>query len=211
MFWERGRAKMKSILKDALILFAITAIAGVLLAVVNEVTKGPIAEQQAQLKQEACQNVFSDATEFVSVEVPAKDSAEYSNWSNQNPKNSIDEIYEAYDASHTFLGYVYTITNKEGYGGEIQFTMGIRLDGTLNGVSVLQTSETVGLGLEAENVLVPQFSGKNVTTFTYTKNGATTDSEIDAISSATITTNAFVNGVNAGLSYFQMNGGVANE
>ena len=42
----------------------------------------------------------------------------------------------------------------------------------------------------------------------YTKNGATQDDEINAISGATVTTNAMTNGVNAGLCAFRvMEGG----
>ena len=44
---------------------------------------------------------------------------------------------------------------------------------------------------------------KNVEKFTYTKTGASSDDEIDAISGATITTNAMTNGVNAGLCAFR--------
>lgn len=47
-----------------------------------------------------------------------------------------------------------------------------------------------------------QFAGKNVEKFEYTKTGATEDNQIDVISGATITTNAMVNGVNAGLAAF---------
>ena len=49
--------------------------------------------------------------------------------------------------------------------------------------------------------------------FVYTKSGAVADNEIDAISGATITTNAVTNGVNAGLYYFQteLKGGSENE
>ena len=57
--------------------------------------------------------------------------------------------------------------------------------------------------MRAEEVLKPQFADKNVEQFTYTKNGAVSESEIDAISGATITTNAVTNGVNACLYYFQ--------
>ena len=57
-----------------------------------------------------------------------------------------------------------------------------------------------------------QFAGKQVDAFTYTKNGASADGEIDAISGATITTNAMTNGVNAGLCAFRvMEGGEGNE
>jgi len=67
--------------------------------------------------------------------------------------------------------------------------------------------------MEAESVLKPQYAGKNVTQFTVTKTGATSDDQIDAISGATITSNAVTNGVNAGLYYFQnvLGGGTANE
>ena len=80
--------------------------------------------------------------------------------------------------------------------------MGVTTDGVLNGISLLSISETAGLGMRAGEVLVPQFENKDVDRFTYTKTGSTADSEIDAISGATITTSAVVNGVNAGLVYF---------
>ena len=57
-------------------------------------------------------------------------------------------------------------------------------------------------------------TNKNVKSFAYTKTGSTSDSEIDAISGATITTRAMTNGVNAGLSYFRdslVKGGVIHE
>ena len=107
-----------------------------------------------------------------------------------------------------------TVTDHEGYGGDIQFSIGIRNDGTVNGISILSISETAGLGMNADSVLKPQFADKNVEQFEYTKTGAPGDNQIDAISGATITTNAVVNGVNAGITYFRtqlMEGGNANE
>ena len=114
----------------------------------------------------------------------------------------IDEVMQALDGSGQLLGYVITVTDHEGYGGDIQFSMGVTLDGTLNGISLLSISETAGLGMKAGDVLVPQFENKQVESFTYTKSGAANDSEIDVISGATITTNAIVNGVNGGLMFF---------
>ena len=103
--------------------------------------------------------------------------------------------------------------DKEGYGGDIQFTLGITNEGTTNGISILAISETPGLGMEAESVLKPQFEGKKAAQFNYTKTGAVSEDQIDAISGATITTNAVTNGVNAGLYYFQnvLGGGMADE
>jgi len=47
-----------------------------------------------------------------------------------------------------------------------------------------------------------QFAYKNVDKFKYTKSGATADNEIDALSGATITTNAMTNGVNSAVIAF---------
>ena len=109
------------------------------------------------------------------------------------------------------MGYVITVTTHEGYGGDIRFSVGIRNDGTVNGISILNIAETPGLGMKAEEVLKPQFAGKTVSQFAYTKTGAVATEEIDAISGATITTNALVNGVNAGLNYFknELGGGIS--
>ena len=188
-----------TIVKDALILFLITAVAGVLLAFVNELTKEPIARQKEEAVNEACRAVFPDADEFVQI-TPDKDISE---WSAKYPKDLAEAVYEA-KSGGAVCGYVINMCNKEGYGGAIRFSMGVTLDGTMGGVSILETSETPGLGLNAQDVLVPQFKGKSAESFVYVKGGASAENEIDAISSATITTRAFVNGVNAGLEYFRM-------
>lgn len=193
---------MKGMIKDALILFAITLIAGLMLGVVNDITKEPIAQQEQKAKNEACQNVFAAADSFEAQELADSAQIEQVLADAGISGADIDELMAAKDASGALLGYVITVTDHEGYGGDIQFSMGITNEGTLNGISLLSISETAGLGMRAGEVLVPQFSDKNVSRFTYTKTGATADSEIDAISGATITTNAVVNGVNAGLAYF---------
>ena len=191
----------KSMIKDALILFAITLVAGLLLGFVYDVTKEPIAQQKAKAKAEACKNVFAEADSFEAVVSEDGPTAYFV--ADLNSNVDIDEVMQALDSSGQLLGYVITVTDHEGYGGDIQFSMGVTLDGTLNGISLLSISETAGLGMKAGDVLVPQFANKKVESFTYTKSGSTSDSEIDAISGATITTNAVVNGVNGGLLFFQ--------
>ena len=52
---------MKNIIKDACILFAITLVAGILLGLVYNVTKDPIAQQNEKAKQKAYQEVIADA------------------------------------------------------------------------------------------------------------------------------------------------------
>lgn len=205
--------EQKSMIKDALILFAITLAAGLLLGFVYNVTKEPIAQQKAKAKAEACRNVFAAAETFEPV--MSEDGPTAFFMAGEDSNVDINEVMQALDASGQLIGYVITVTDHEGYGGDIQFSMGVTLDGILNGISLLSISETAGLGMKAGDVLVPQFTNKNVPQFTYTKSGSTNDSEIDAISGATITTNAVVNGVNGGLLFFntleEAQGGVANE
>ena len=192
---------MKEMMKNTGIMLAITIVAGLVLGFVYQITKEPIAQQEAKAKQEACQEVFQDAASFEPMEIVATDDA---GWAEAGyAQESIDEVMSAMDASDSLLGYVITVTTKEGYGGDIQFSIGIRTDGTVNGMSILSISETAGLGMRADEVLKPQFADKQVEKFEYTKSGAASESQIDAISGATITTNAVTNGVNAGLYYFQ--------
>ncbi len=204
---------MKDMIKDAVILFVITLVAGFLLGFVYDVTKEPIAEQKAKAKIEASKNVFADAQDFIAYEGFDAEAAKAVVNNAGISGADIDEVMKAVDASGNILGYVVTVTDHNGYGGDIQFSMGVTIDGTLNGISLLSIAETAGLGMKAEDVLVPQFENKAVEWFTYTKSGAVNDSEIDAIGGATITTVAIVDGVNAGLSYVQSikEGGTANE
>lgn len=201
---ERSAGKKGGVLHDAAVLFAITLIAGIILGFVYQITKNPIAVQEEKARTEACKEVFADAVTFEVAEefdyTLAKDLFSQAGFSAQSLS---DVVRAAKGANGELLGYVLTVTTSEGYGGDIVFTMGIRLDGTVNGISILSISETPGLGMRAEEVLKPQFTDKNVTQFEYTKSGAVSDSQIDAISGATITTNAITNGVNAGLEYFR--------
>lgn len=199
------------IIKDALALTLITLVAGVALGGVYEITKDPIARQEAQAKAEAYEQVFTDAAAFEEVEMDdtliqtIRDQLDQEGYKAQ----SIEEVMRAEDQSGEILGYAFTVVTSEGYGGDIRFSMGVQNDGTLNGISILSIGETAGLGMNADTpAFKDQFVGKQVEKLQYTKNGATQDDEINAISGATVTTNAMTNGVNAGLCAFRvMEGG----
>lgn len=195
---------MKNMLKDAAILFAITLVSGLILGFVYQLTKEPIAIQEEKAKQEAYKEVFETAATFTAVEdlgvTKANETLLEGGFTGAELS---DMIQQAFDEAGNPIGYVLTVTSHEGYGGDITFTMGITNEGMLNGISILSILETPGLGMKAEAVLKPQFAQKTATQFTYTKTGAMDDSQIDAISGATITTNAVTNGVNAGIYYFQ--------
>ncbi|MCM1136581.1 MAG: RnfABCDGE type electron transport complex subunit G [Clostridium sp.] len=192
---------MKNMIKDAAVLLVITLFSGLILGVVYQITKEPIAQAEAEAAAKAYSEVFPAASEFVLTKSAEPEREEWAVAGFEGV--TVENVLEALDKDGTKLGYVLTVTSHEGYGGDITFTMGIDNDGVLNGISILSISETAGLGMRAEEVLVPQFSGKSVASFTYTKTGAASDNEIDAISGATITTNAVTTAVNGGLYYFQ--------
>ena len=181
---------MNKILKNTLILTAITLIAGLGLGLVHEITLNPIAQAQEKAKKEAWQAVFPDAKldEFKETDVDQK----------AGVNATIDEVCTVGDT-----GYVITTTDKDGYGGDIQVSVGIQSDGTVTGVSFLSLSETAGLGMKAkEPSFYEQYVGKNPTKFAVSKDGGDGE-QIDALSGATITSRAVTGAVNAALGYYQ--------
>lgn len=208
----KNKSEISVMLKEAGILFAITLLSGLLLGVVYEVTKEPIRLQQEKAVQEACKAVFPGSGEGISFEVvDAKVSSATVNDLAQN-NVEIGTVYAASEAGE-FKGYVVESVSTKGYGGKIVLYVGVGADKTVGGVSILELKETAGLGMEAPNVLAPQFAGKRVESFVYTKTGAKEENEVDAISSATITTKAVTNAVNGGLrvALELMEGGAVNE
>lgn len=204
-------AEKKTMLKEAGILFAITLIAGLLLGGVHELTKEPIAKQQQKAVMEACSAVFPGNNNLTFTEIPYAVPADVQD-SLAEQGVTIGTVFEATDASG-LIGYVVESASSKGYGGTIDLYVGISTKGIVEGVSILEISETPGLGMEAPNVLTPQFAGKKAETFVYTKTGATADNEVDAISSATITTKAVTNAVNGAVVVASdlCEGGAANE
>lgn len=199
-----------TMLHDAIILFAITLIAGVLLGFVYELTKAPISKQEEAAKIAAYQEVFSDAASFEEVEFSKEEALAIV--TEVYPKESIDEVMKALDSSGSCLGYVITATSNEAYDGSLQLSVGIRMDETINGISFLKLTESAGLGMEADPVLKVQFTDRKIENFVVTKIGASATNEIDAISGATITSRAVTNAVNASIEYFRSAlGGGSNE
>lgn len=209
---------MKEILSNSIKLCLITLISGLLLGMVYEITKTPRADQEEKTKQEAYKKVFKNADSFDDFDYEEKDLKKYLKDHDCSSGAEINDIVTAKDKSGNEIGYVVTVTDKEGYGGDIKFTFGIQKDGTINGISFLSISETAGVGMKAkESKFKKQFEGRNVEKITYTKTGAKDDTQIDAISGATITTNAVTNGVNAGIMTYKfitessVQGGQSNE
>ena len=187
---------MNKIIKNTIILTLITVIAGLGLGAVYEITKEPIAAAQETAKKEAWQAVFPEASldDFKAAELDYDLMTQVV--ADLGIVATIDEVCKVGD-----LGYVVTATDKEGYGGDIQVTVGIKADGTVNGVSILSISETAGLGMKAtEPAFYEQYSGKQTEQFYVSKDGGSGE-PIDALSGATITSRAVTGAVNAALSY----------
>ena len=192
----------KKIVHDALILTAFTLVLGMLLGIVYEVTKEPIAAANLAAAQEAYKEVFEDADSFEALD--GFDSEAATAVATENGySDSIDDIQEALDASGSVIGYVITVTAKDASQDNITFSVGIQNDGTVNGYSVTSIAETPGLGMKVEDEdFYSQFNGKQVDSFEVVKSAPSADNEIEAISGATISSKAVANGVNAALVYF---------
>ena len=193
---------MKQMMKDAMILFLITLISGAALGLVYEVTKEPIAQQEQKAKNEAYQNVFEAAEDFTELTEEAYSPDALTAFVKENGFDaSIDGVAQALSGDGSVLGYVITVTDHEGYGGDIKITVGVTKDGTVSGVSILSISETAGLGMRAtEAKFQEQYVGKTTDKFYVSKDGGEGE-PIDAISGATITSRAFTGAVNTAIGY----------
>ena len=98
------------------------------------------------------------------------------------------------------------INSSLGYSGDIVFLLGYRFDGTITGIEFLEVSESPGLGLNIkEDFFKNDFKNKKAESFRYIKNRdkntPKNDGDVDALSGATISTNAVTEAVNAGICY----------
>lgn len=169
------------IIKVGVILFLITAISAGILAAVNAATAPIIEENSINKRKEAMNKVLPEANEnFTEYEyVPSGES-------------SVTAVYTADDAG------VVVLCEPNGYGGAISLVVGIKADGTVNGVDITSQSETPGLGANCvKEDFRAKFTGKTAG-ITVVKNGAK-ENQVDAMSSATITTKAVTKGVNDAL------------
>ena len=196
--------KQSGFIKDAIILFAITLISGLILGFVYDITKAPIAAAAKAAKNEAYAVVFPDAKDFEESDAETSKIAETVDEISGKGFGhvNIDEVVDAKDKSGNNIGRVITATSKDGYNGTVQLSVGIKSDGTVVGITFLTLAETPGLGMRAgEKDFYSQYANKNTKEFKLVKGSASGDNEIAAISGSTITSSAVTNAVNAAL-YF---------
>ncbi|MDD5195427.1 MAG: FMN-binding protein [Candidatus Omnitrophica bacterium] len=157
---------MKEIIKYGIILAVICIVASGALAGVYSITKTKIitqaqAEEEAGLKQ-----VIPQAIRFEEVK-----------------QGNETAYYKAYDAGGLVLGVAFKVSAK-GYSSTIDTIVGMKLDGTIIAIKVLNQNETPGLGSRvAEDEFTGRFAGK------------TDVSGVDTISGATISSKSVIESV----------------
>ncbi len=184
------KSDILNIFSVALKLFLITAISACVLAIINNIT-APIIEKNTTDKQElAMKSVNENAVRFEKADMSALALVDL--------QCAVSGVYNAVDAQDKTIGYAVMVSTG-GYGGEILLTVGIDTDLKVTGIDIISHSETPGLGakcIKAE--FKNQFIGKGAD-IQVVKSGAK-DNQIDAITSATITSKAVTNGVNTAIS-----------
>ena len=198
---------MNNTFKNVLCLTVITIVAGFGLGYVYDITAEPIRRMEEATQMEAYRSVFPEAAVFEDAQEALNPSDGPSSLYTAGGCD-VDSVVIAEDSAGNRLGYVINVTTHEGYGGDISLSVGINNEGVVKGMEILDISDTAGLGMKAkESGFKDQFKDKAVSSFTYTKTGAASEFEIDAISGATITTKAVTNAVNAAISCYGALGG----
>lgn len=200
-------AKKSGLMKDALILFAITLISGVALGGVYEVTKEPIIQATIASNNRTYREVFADASTFDEDASLAGKIADCNEKLKSQDFGSVgvQTVLNAKDESGKKIGYVVNSYSKDSYNGLIEISVGLKEDGTITAIGFRLTTDTPGLGLKAKDPsFKDQYIGKKAPSLSVVKTGNADDTQINAISGATITSRATTNAVNAAL-YFLHN------
>ncbi len=178
-------AKLESSFRNmVVVLLVITLVASLSLAAVYNVTKQPIEAARQAKKEKAIKKVlpvFGQLEEEAVLPPTGKDPV---------------VVYKAFNAD-TLVGYTVETYSDNGFGGRIQLMIGFLPDLSIYNTAVLKHMETPGLGdkMDVEKSNFPvQFERMKAESFPLAvkKDGGA----VDAITAATISSRAFVDGVN---------------
>lgn len=168
-----------SMIRLTLILFVITAVTALLLGLVNYITADRIAAITEEKTASAMREVL-EAENYSVVDYTGGDS-------------QITAVFAADD-----LGHVVRLS-VSGSQGMIDMVVGVDTAGVVTGVSIVNMSETAGLGSKAaDESFRSQYVGATGG-LAVNKDGGT----IDALTGATVTSRAVTNGVNAAVEAVQ--------
>lgn len=188
-------SKAKEIIVPAVSLFLICVVVTALLALTNAVTAPKIDALAVETQEASKKQVLSSANSFSEEKQVEKDGVSYT-------------YYDGLASDGSVVGYVF-VTSAKGYGGDISVMVGVLGDGTVAGVNILSINETAGLGMNAKNQsFLDQFLGKSGEIGVAKNNPS--DTEIQALTGATITSSAMATAVNTALSLYAEIGGGQN-
>ena len=169
---------MNKALKLGIKLLIITAVSALVLAFTNSVTEPIIKKAEQEKLNESLKIAFPEGKDFEEVKGKFPD--------------AIKGVYKADGGK----GYVFHINSKGGYGGDIEFIIGVDGENKLTGFSPLKHSESAGFGLQMEE----DWFKKGVKGVSMDKKvGASetgSENDIVGISGATYSTTAILNGIN---------------
>jgi len=182
--------KNNKILKLTIFLLLVCGVSAFLIAYVNQITVDVITQQKLDAKKAGYEEVYPDASEYIEEEYEGTDPV-------------ISAVVFAKDGSED-AGVIYTIV-PSGYNGTIEALVGFDIETKkITGVKVLSQAETAGLGANVqESWFTARFAGKSAEQeLTVVKTEPGQDNEVQAITAATITSNAITSGINAARSDF---------
>jgi len=185
---------MRNIVKLGVFLCIIAGIAGLSLSYVNGLTYPIIQQQLEDEKLNGFQEVYPGAKDI-------KDESSKYLGSNSDPL--LTEVNVVYDENNA-VGVIYT-AEPAGYSGKIQLLVGLDIsDKKITAIKILSQSETPGLGAKAkESFFTDRFKAKKTeSVLEVVTKEPVGDSEVLAITSATITSKAVTTGVNAARQHF---------
>ena len=166
-----------------LVLLVIAAISAGILGLVNDFTKTVIAANNEKTQNAAKQEVLAAASKFDDEQAVESDGLKF---------------IPGFDANGEKVGYVTTVATP-GYGGDITFIRGVKLDGTISGLRRVNQSETPGLGAKIGGIeWQDHWIGKDVS-YEFTKSA-------DAFAGATISPQAVYTGIIKALNAFKDGG-----
>ena len=182
--------KLESTLTNmVLVLTGVAVVMGGVLAFVNHLTEGPINDQKAKALADGIKTVMvSDDIVVAKTDTVRQNDAK--------GKEMTYIIYQARDAQGKELGAAVESTTG-GFGGDLKVLVGFDAEGKILGYTLLEHSETPGLGAKVDKWFQRgekgDIIGKTPTEpLTVSKDGG----QVDAITASTITSRAFLLAVN---------------
>ena len=178
-----------TLLNMALVLTGVAVVMGAILAFVNHLTEGPIAQQKEKALAAGIQSVLL----CDNIVVAQTDTVRQTD---AKGKELTFILYQAKDAQGRDLGAAVESTTG-GFGGNLKVLVGFDPDGKILGYTLLEHAETPGLGAKADKWFQRGEKGDIIgktpaEPLTVSKDGG----QVDAITASTITSRAFLLAVN---------------